>query len=490
MTRTRFAPSPTGNLHIGNVRTALFAYLYARHMGGKFILRIEDTDLDRSECQYTDKLIEDLKWLGLEWDEGPDVGGEFAPYSQCERLDIYKSLADKLIDEGRAYHCYCTPEELETMKDEQTKQGKPPHYDGRCRHLTDKQKRDYEAEGRKPTVRFIAYDEDFSFEDTVKGVVNFPKGMVGDFVILRANGVPLYNYAVVVDDAMMKITNVMRADEHLSNTVRQLMIYKALGFDVPTFSHMALVLGSDKQKLSKRHGATSVEEFRNLGYLPEALINYLSLLGWSSPDGREILTKDELIKLFDINRLSPSPSIFDQDKLNWIAKHYIINKDIDSIYTLSVPFIKELGLLDDSYFDNKENEKFLKGVVEITRGYCSHLSEIKDYVDYFLTDDYVITEEAMPFLLKDTSKTVIEGFKKIIETEDRPVNEDVFTELAKNLMKTLDIKGKNFFMALRVALTGRVKGPEIYFLLPVIGKERAIKRLDRAIKIIGEHYAD
>ncbi len=483
MIRTRFAPSPTGKLHVGNVRTALFAYLYARHMNGRFVLRIEDTDLERSNSVFTDHLMEDLRWLGLEWDEGPNKGGPSEPYLQSERLEIYKEFGNKLIGEGRAYHCYCTPEEVEQRKAKQIELGLPPYYDGHCRRLTESEKHQYESEGRKPVIRFMAYEEDFSFIDRVKGNIVFPKGMVGDFVIIRANGVPVYNYAVVVDDALMQITHVLRADEHLSNTVRQLMIYRAHGFSVPEFAHMALVLGTDRQKLSKRHGATSVDEFRNLGYLPDALVNYLSLLGWSSPDGREILTREELIKLFDIGRLSPSPAIFDTAKLDWIAKHYIINEDKNKIFELALPFIKETGLIGEDYLKREENIRFLKGVVELTKGYCSHLSEIKNHIGYFLTDDYEIDPEGLKYLRKEESKIVIGKFGEAVKSETRPVNEGIFGEIAIRIIKETGIKGKNFFMPLRVALTGRLNGPEIYILLPVIGKERTLKRLNRALSL-------
>ena len=481
MVRTRFAPSPTGKLHVGNVRTALFAYLYAKHTGGKFVLRIEDTDLERSHAEFTEKLMEDMKWLGLDWDEGPGAGGKEASYKQSERLHIYQEYADKLIAEGRAFHCYCTTEEVEAGKKEMEAKGLGPVYNGRCRKMSDAEKSRLEAEGRKPVTRFIPYDEDFAFNDIVKGPVNFPKAMVGDFVIMRANGIPVYNYAVVIDDALMEITHVLRADEHLSNTVRQLMIYKAFGFNVPEFAHMALVLGTDRQKLSKRHGATSVDEFRNLGYLPDALVNYLSLLGWSSPDGREIIPREDLIKLFDLNRLSPSPAIFDTAKLDWLAKHYILNEPADKIFELALPYIKATGLVDDAFIADPANRKFLQGVVEIAKGYCSHLSEIQNHINYFLTDDFPVVDEVRPFLEKEESKIVLKRFRDAAEAETRPLGEQVFIEIVTKIQKETGIKGKNLFMPLRAALTGRAHGPEIYFLLPVIGRERTLKRLDKVL---------
>jgi len=483
MVRTRFAPSPTGMLHVGNVRTALFAFLYAKHMKGRFILRIEDTDMDRSHPEYAINLMNDLKWLGIEWDEGPDKGGPAGSYFQSERLSIYVEYALILLKAGRAFHCYCTPEEIESRKNALIAEGNPPVYDGHCRNLTVRQIKDYEAEGRKPVIRFLSYDEDFKFEDKVKGSVTFPKGMVGDFVIVRANGIPLYNYAVVVDDALMNITHVLRADEHLSNTVRQLMIYRALNFQVPVFAHMSLILGKDRQKLSKRNGASSVSDFRKLGYPPEALVNYLALLGWSSPDGREILSMAELIDLFDIERLSPSPAVFDNTKLDWIAKHFIINSDIDAVFKSSLPFIKETGLVDDDFIKSEKNRQFLKGIIGIARGYCSHLSELKDHIGYFLTDDFVISDEAVNILKKEESRKVIRTFLDKIAGENRVISEKVFTEIVNAIIAETGIKGKNLFLPLRAALTGRTQGPETYFIIPVIGKERTRKRLIKALSI-------
>lgn len=477
MVRTRFAPSPTGQLHVGNVRTALFAYLYAKKHKGQFLLRIEDTDLERSEAVYTTKLIDDLKWLGLTWDEGPDVGGPCGPYAQSERLAIYQEYAQKLIDEGRAYYCYCTPEEVEASKQKMLAEGKPPHYDGRCRHLTRSQREAFEREGRKPAIRFVAYDQAYTLNDVVKGEVVFPQGMVGDFVIIRSNGLPVYNYAVVIDDYLMKITHVLRGDDHLSNTVRQLMIYQALGATPPVFGHMALVLGPDKQKLSKRHGVTSIEEFRRLGYPPEALLNYLSLLGWSSPDGREILSMEELISLFDLDRLSSSPAVFDYDKLDWISKHYIIQMPLEKLYEMAIPFFVETGWVSEEELHNPDKKPFYMGVLDLIRGYCHRLADLKDHLVYFLREDFPIETEAKPFLALDTTPKVLRAFYEALKNESREIDELVFRDMAMSMMKEIGVKGKNFFLPLRIAITGRVSGPEIYFILPLIGKEKALKRV-------------
>ncbi len=482
MVRTRFAPSPTGQIHVGNVRTALFAYLYARKHGGQFVLRIEDTDLERSEEAYTRKLMEDLHWLGLSWDEGPDVGGPYGPYTQSERLSIYQEYAQKLIDEGRAYYCYCTPEEIEASKQKLLAEGKPPHYDGRCRHLTASQRKAFEAEGRKPVIRFVAYDQEYTLQDVVKGEVHFPKGMVGDFVIIRSNSLPVYNYAVVIDDYLMKITHVLRGDDHLSNTVRQLMIYQALGAHPPVFGHMALVLGPDKQKLSKRHGVTSVDEFRRLGYLPEALLNYLALLGWSSPDGRELLSREELLQLFDLERLSSSPAVFDYDKLDWISKHYIIQTPLEKLYEEALPFFVETGWVSEAELKSPEKKAFYMGVLDLIRGYCSRLSDIREHLVYFLREDFPIEPEAEPFLRLETTPRVLQAFYEKLEAETKEVDELVFRDMAMVMMKELGVKGKNFFLPLRIAITGRVSGPEIYFILPLIGKQKALARVQNLLK--------
>jgi len=294
--KVRFAPSPTGPFHIGGARSALFNWLYAHHMNGTFLVRIEDTDLKRSTKESEENIKDSLKWLGLNWDEGIDVGGDNGPYRQTERLDIYNAEVKKLIDEGKAYYCYCTEEELEESRKEQIAAGKTPVYDGHCEHLTQEQIDQYKAEGRKPVVRLkVRKDGVFAFDDMVRGHVEFQASGIGDFIIVKSDGIPVYNFAVVIDDAKMGITHVIRAEEHLSNTPRQLAIYEALGYEVPKFGHISLILGADHKKMSKRHGATSVTEYRNMGYLPQAMFNYLALLGWAPQGEQEIFSVDEAV---------------------------------------------------------------------------------------------------------------------------------------------------------------------------------------------------
>ena len=300
--KVRFAPSPTGPFHIGGARSALFNWLVAKHTGGTFLVRIEDTDLARSSRESEENIKEAMKWLGLNWDEGIDVGGDNGPYRQTERLDIYKKEVQRLIDEGKAYYCYCTEEELQKEREEQLAEGKTPVYSGHCRHLTPKQVEEYKKEGRKPVVRLVVpTDKVYAFDDMVRGHVEFQSSGVGDFIIMKSDGIPVYNFAVVIDDALMGVTDVIRAEEHLSNTPRQLAIYEALGYKVPRFGHISLILGSDHKKMSKRHGATSVQAYRDMGYLPDAMVNYLALLGWAPKGEQELFTRKELIKEFSMD---------------------------------------------------------------------------------------------------------------------------------------------------------------------------------------------
>ena len=325
--RVRFAPSPTGYLHIGNVRTALFNYLFAKKHNGSFILRIEDTDFDRVKKEYEDSILENLKWLGLNWNEGPDCGGSYAPYRQSERINTYKEYADKLLNEGRAYKCFCSGEELERKRRESLSKGLPPRYDGKCFRLSREEIASYEQKGIKPSTRFKVKDGMIEFEDIIRGKISFKGSDIGDFVILRSDGIASYNFAAAIDDALMEITHVIRGEDHLSNTPRQILLNQAIGFDIPKFAHLSMILGPDKSRLSKRHGAESVTELKEEGYLSEAVINYLSLLGWSSEDGREIMPLTDIIKNFSLERVSKSPAVFDIKKLKWINSHYIKNKD-------------------------------------------------------------------------------------------------------------------------------------------------------------------
>lgn len=474
MIRTRFAPSPTGHIHVGNVRSAFFAWLFARSQGGKFILRIEDTDHERSKPEYTEMLLDDMEWLGLNWDEGPRVGGEYGPYFQTQRTEIYQKYTEQLLESGQAFKCYCTEEELDAERELAEKESRPPHYSGKCRHLTSEQQELFEKEGRVPVIRFKVYEQDFILNDMIKGEVVFPKGMVGDFVIVRANGIPVYNYAVVIDDITMKISHVLRADEHLSNTVRQQMIYKALGVPEPRFGHMALVLGEDRKKLSKRHGATSIDEFKRLGYLPESLCNALALLGWSSPTSEEILSIDKIIEQFHIDRVSASPSVFDFKRLDWISKHDIMNADLTRITSLCKPYLLEKGY-------DLSDEQYLSSVINIVRGNCAHLSQITDFTDYFFTENYAFDEEVKSLLPLEDSQKVLKSFQKALNDENRMINQEVYKDLTTIVKNETGLSGKKLFMPIRSALTGKMHGPEMFLVLPVLGKQTCLDRLQKVL---------
>lgn len=321
--RVRIAPSPSGNLHIGTARTALFNYLFAKKEGGKFVLRIEDTDAERTKQEYIDNIFDSLKALGLNWDEGPDVGGPYGPYTQSERFDIYPKYAQILLDKGYAYECWCTNEELEQEKEEAVKNHKPYVYSRKCLNITPEQKEQYIKEGRKPSIRFKVEHKELIFNDMVKGELKFDTSLIGDFVIMKSNGTPTYNFAVVIDDMLMKISHIIRGEDHISNTPKQILIYEALGAKVPEFGHLGMILAPDRSKLSKRHGATAVSDFVKEGYLTDALINFVALLGWAPSDSVEIKTVDEIAKDFRINEISSSNSIFEYDKLNWMNGQYI-----------------------------------------------------------------------------------------------------------------------------------------------------------------------
>lgn len=322
--RVRFAPSPTGQLHIGNVRTALFNWLFARQKGGTFILRIEDTDVERSEARYETQLMDNLTWLGLNWDEGPDIGGPYPPYRQSDKMDVYRAYAERLIQEKKAYYCFCTAEELEREREQALKEQRQPIYSGKCRGLAPEEVAARRSSGEPAAIRLQIPEHPIRFHDIVRGDVEFSNEVVSDPIIVRSGGMPVYNYVVVIDDADMKITHVVRGDDHISNTPKQVAVYEALGLPVPEFAHLSTILGPDRERLSKRHGATSVENFRQMGILPQALMNYLALLGWAPSGGdREIFSKDELIKEFSLERVTPSPAVFDMEKLYWFNRHYI-----------------------------------------------------------------------------------------------------------------------------------------------------------------------
>src|SRR5574344_1406111 len=405
--RGRIAPSPSGNLHVGTARTALFNYLFAKKNNGKFILRIEDTDAERTSQEYIANIFDSLKALGLNWDEGPDVGGPYGPYTQSQRFDIYPKYVQKLLDAGFAYECFCTPEELEQEKEEAAKAKKPYVYTKKCENLTEEEKEKLRAEGRKPAIRFniskaqkAFHDSSIlKFDDLVKGELHMDTDLLGDFVIQKSNGAPTYNFAVVIDDALMKISHVIRGEDHISNTYKQILIFEALGFEVPRFGHLGMILAPDRSKLSKRHGATAVSDFVKEGYLTEALINFVALLGWAPSDGEEIKTVDEIAADFRINEVSSSNSIFEYDKLNWMNGQYINKMDIKKLTELIKPYLSCYNL------DELTDAQYTR-MVEVTYEPLTLLSDITDAVPYFFGEDVVMEDKAKETLDTEVSQDV------------------------------------------------------------------------------------
>lgn len=483
--RVRIAPSPSGNLHVGTARTALFNYLFAKKNNGKFVLRIEDTDAERTSQAYIDNIFDSLKALGLNWDEGPDVGGPYGPYTQSERFDIYPKYVQELLDKGFAYECFCTPEELEAEKEEATKNKKAYVYSKKCENLTEEEKAKLRAEGRKPAIRFSvekaqkAFHDSpiIHFEDLVKGDLHQDTSLIGDFVIMKSNGSPTYNFAVVIDDMLMKISHIIRGEDHISNTFKQILIYEALGAEVPKFGHLGMILAPDRSKLSKRHGATAVSEFVEKGYLTDALINFVALLGWAPSDGVEIKTVDEIAADFRINEVSSSNSIFEYDKLNWMNSHYIKMLDIGDLKERLKPFLSKYDL------SSMTDEQYTK-MVEITREPLTLLSDITDDVAYFFGKDVEIDPQVQADVLDtETSQEVLKTFveqAKDWEWTEESLHEKL--EQFRGFYKEKGIKPKVTMWAIRAAVTGRTRGADMVGTLVVLGKETSLYRANKAIK--------
>ena len=469
--RVRFAPSPTGELHVGNARTALFNWMFARHHKGRFILRIEDTDESRSVLSYQINLLDDLKWLGLSWDEGPEKGGAYGPYKQSERLDIYKSHLQKLIDADRVYPCYCTEEELEEERQSLILSKRMPRYMGKCRNLTAEERAALAASGRKPSYRFRVPDESVSFDDLIRGPVKFESEAMGDFIIVRSNGMPAYNFAVVIDDHLMAMTHVIRGEDHLSNTALQVMLYRAFGFEPPVFAHHCLILGKDHAKLSKRHGSVSVSEFRRQGFLPEALLNYLGLLGSSFADGREVLSQSEMVDAFSLSRASKSGAVFDEDKLRWLNAIYIRNCTTTDLLEKLEPFLREAG-----YRTAALDPQWLRRVIETVKDELTTLADVDSHIDLFFDDRYKLSSEARQILDSESAQTVIRYFGEFLEHAAGPA-EDLYVAAIKYAREKSGVKGRDLFMPVRAKLTGKVKGPELDRVFAILGKDSALQRL-------------
>lgn len=474
--RVRFAPSPTGELHVGNARTALFNWLFARHYHGDFVLRIEDTDQVRTSKVFEVNLLQDLVWLGIDWDEGPGKGGSCGPYHQSERLSLYRTHLERLIAAELVYPCYCTDEELEAERLSLMSQKMMPRYMGKCRNLTAEARNRLEAEGRPAAYRFHVPLGAITFPDLIRGSMRFEGSALGDFIIVRSNGIPAYNFAVVIDDHLMEITHVIRGEDHLSNTALQLLLYRALGFAPPQFAHHALILGRDRSKLSKRHGATAVREFRERGILPEVLLNYLALLGASFGEGKEVFTTGEMIQAFSLDRAGKSGAIFDEDKLIWLNSLYIRKESPATLAGHMRPFISAAG------YDHLAEVRLHK-IIEAVRDNLTNLAEIGYYLRIFDDNAYELSAEALQLLAAAEAKKVMVGLLGLLDDHKAvPAEDDRLYETLMPLMpEKTGLRGKKLFMPLRAAITGQTKGPELDRCFSVLGKSSLQHRLHRAI---------
>lgn len=479
--RVRFAPSPTGYLHIGGVRTALFNWLFARHHGGAFILRLEDTDRGRSTEEAARAIVSAMGWLGLDWDEGPGKGGEHGPYSQSERLPLYREAAERLARSGRAYPCYCTTEELAERREAMRHQGLPPRYDGRCRHLDAAERARRAAGGQPMVLRLTAPQQGQTVvDDLVRGQVTFENDKVmDDFVILKSDGWPTYNFAVVVDDAGMGITHVIRAEEHLSNTPKQLAVYEALELAPPRFAHVPMILAPDRSKLSKRHGAVSVEEFRDDGYLPEAVINYLCLLGWSPGDDREVLPLEEVVRLFSLERVNKTAAIYDVEKLTWMNGQYLRAADLDKLAELLIPRLRAAGLLGPQV--TGAERAYVKAILAAGRDRVRTIGEMPDAFSYFFTEPDGYDEKGVRKYFQEGAAERLAAARQALAGAE-PFTAESLEAAYRDLADGMGISAGQLIHPTRLALTGRTIGPGLFEVIHLLGRERALTRLDRAIE--------
>lgn len=480
--RVRYAPSPTGHLHIGNARTALFNYLYARNQGGKFIIRIEDTDKKRNIEGGEQSQLKYLQWLGIDWDESVDKDGGYGPYRQSERNEIYEKHYNELLEAGKAYKCYCTEEELEAEREAQMAKGETPIYSGKCRHLSQAERAQFEAEGRKPSIRFLVpQGKVYTFDDMVKGEVSFESDGIGDHVIVKKDGTPTYNFAVAVDDYLMKISHVLRGDDHISNTPKQLMIYEALGWEPPRFGHMTLIVNESRKKLSKRDESIIqfIEQYEELGYLPEALFNFIALLGWSPSGEEEIFSKDEFIEIFDASRLSKSPALFDKQKLAYMNNQYMKKLDVDKLVEITLPHLIKAGKVEGNL--SEEKMAWVKKLVALFQEKMSFGAEIVELTDMFFTEELMIEDEAKEVLAEEEVPEVLSAFLTEIDQLET-FEADAIKASMKSVQKATGHKGKKLFMPIRSATTGQTHGPDLPQAIELLGKDK-IK--DRLASILG-----
>jgi len=476
MVRVRFAPSPTGALHIGGARTALFNWLFARGQEGKFILRIEDTDRERSTLEANKAIFNGLEWLGLDWDEGPNVGGQHGPYYQTERVEIHQKHAYQLLKEGKAYYCFCTPEELAKRRAEAEARHEAPRYDGTCRKLSEEEIKRKAESGMPKVIRFLLPPVgDTTVEDIVRGKVVFKNELLDDFVILKSDGFPTYNFACVVDDRLMEITHVIRGDDHLSNTPRQILLYQAFGWELPKFAHIPMILGKDKARMSKRHGATSVIAYRDIGYLPEAMLNYIAKLGWGCGD-QEIFSREELIEKFSLEGVNKNPAVFDTEKLNWLNGQYIRKILPERLVDLCEP------LLIEAY--GTHDYQYISKIVKVFHDRLVLIPDIVPLSTYFFKDDFEYDPQGVEkYFKQENAKKILEALKERLKNTEPFVKEKI-EPVFKDLAKEMNVKLGIIIHPCRLALTGRIETPPMYDVVEILGKGKAIERLSKIISTL------
>lgn len=483
--RVRFAPSPTGYLHIGGARTALFNWLFAKKNNGKLILRIEDTDTERLKENSVSQILRSLQWLGLDWDEGPEKGGDFGPYFQSQRQQYYAEAAQRLLQANKAYPCFCSVEEIEEDRQKQRQEGTPFRYQGRCRNLSHEEVEERLKQGRSSVIRIkVPEAGQVLVEDIIRGTVSFESEQFDDFIIMKSNGTPAYNFACVVDDNAMQISHVIRAEEHLSNTPKQCIIYRALGYEMPLFAHLSMILAPDRSKLSKRHGATAVGEFQEMGCLPEALVNYLTLLGWSPTEEQsELISPDQTIPSFSLERVSKTAAVYDVQKLIWLNGQYMTNYDLDSLTLQAIPFFIQAGLI--SPLEAEEKREYLRDAVSVVRERVRTLGELAEASRYFFQDIVGYDEKGLEkyFIKQEGAEALLSRGRECLSNLDR-FDEDSIEGAYRQLMDELKIKGGIIIHPTRLALTGRTVSPGLFAVMALLGKRKCLDRLDKAIEFI------
>lgn len=484
--RLRFAPSPTGPLHIGGARSALFNFLLAKKHGGTFIVRVEDTDLDRSSRESEENIKDSLRWLGITWDEGIDVGGAHGPYRQTERLALYEEATARLLAENKAYYCFCSEEELAAEREEQLARGETPRYGGKCRHLTEVQQQVQRDRGVEPVVRLrVPAGETVEIDDMVRGHVAFDTDGIGDFIIVKSDGIPVYNFAVVVDDATMEISHVIRGEEHLSNTPRQLVLYDALGYRRPAFGHVSLILGADRTKMSKRHGSTSVVAYREQGFLPEALVNFLALLGWAPPGEEEIFSLAELVDAFSLDRVSKSPAVFDLEKLKWLNGAYIRSAAQERLMEYAVPFLQRGGCIATT--PSATEMSWANAVVTALKNHIQSFDELVPLIEQYRGplryDDEVLVHLQTAAETRQQAATVNRVMQEQLLAAGELTAES-YRQCVKAVQKETGIKGRPLYHSLRMAATGSLQGPDLDKIAIILGKKLMLERIDAFLAFV------